>query len=61
MRTTSSEWECMPRSAPGWIESMDAAGFEAGAYPVRSGLLARFFAAFATTARTMRNRMARAN
>lgn len=47
MRTTSSEWECIPGSAPGLIESMDAAGFEAGVQSVRSGLPARFFAAFA--------------
>lgn len=26
MRETFSEWDCMPGSAPGWIESMDAAG-----------------------------------
>lgn len=29
MRETFSEWECMPGSAPGIIESMDAAGFGA--------------------------------
>lgn len=27
MRGNFSEWECMPGSAPGLIESMDAAGF----------------------------------
>jgi hypothetical protein len=30
MRETFSEWECMPGSASGFIESMDAAGFDAG-------------------------------
>lgn len=30
MRETFSEWECMPGSASGLIESMDAAGFDAG-------------------------------
>lgn len=30
MRETFSEWECVPGSAPGLIESMDAAGFVAG-------------------------------
>lgn len=30
MRETFSEWECMPGSAPGLIESMDAAGIAAG-------------------------------
>ena len=29
MRDTFSEWECMPGSAAGLIESMDAAGFDA--------------------------------
>jgi len=29
MRETFSEWECAPGSAPGLIESMDAAGFAA--------------------------------
>jgi len=29
MREAFSEWECMPGSAPGLIESMDAAGFVA--------------------------------
>jgi hypothetical protein len=46
MRTTSSEWECIPGSAPGLIESMDAAGFEAGVHPPRSGLPAGLVAAF---------------
>jgi hypothetical protein len=29
MRESFSEWECTPGSAPGLIESMDAAGFTA--------------------------------
>lgn len=33
MRETFSEWECVPGSAPGLIESMDAAGFVAGVDP----------------------------
>jgi hypothetical protein len=33
MRETFSEWECMSGSAPGLIESMDAAGFSANVDP----------------------------
>lgn len=35
MRETFSEWECMPGTAPGLIESMDAAGFVTGVDPLR--------------------------
>ena len=46
MRTTPFECECLPGSASGLIESMDAAGFEVAVRPAPNGLLARFFAAF---------------